>query len=293
MMPESKLSVQTLKMRYFAYNCMEIKLPDGKTLVIDPCIKKEGRYDCGYDSDILEGCDYVLVNHSHMDHVASLGEVYERFQPTVLAHGATVWDLATYFDIPYIKMVPFTSGDCFDYGCFQVQILPGRHNPGAMFMVKPSEKTDEAIADRLAPKSLGGLAERLNQMGTIFNSNFLITLSNNVRIALFAGNPGMIAPEDANLWKQIRADIVLAHRALTSYENWAERMANVLAVTGARILIPIHIDNKFLEKEDPRHYVGCINEVCEKKGIMGRAIILERAKWYQFSTCVEPEVTKD
>lgn len=292
MTPKHKLSIQALKLRYFAYNCIEIKLPEGKTLVIDPCLKKEGRYACGYDSNVLEGCDYVLINHAHMDHVASLGDVYERFHPVVLAHAATVWDLATYFDIPYIKMVPFTSGDIFDYGCFQVQVLPGQHNPAAMFMVRPSGRIDETANNKFVTRHLNGLegaALQLEHMGSMFNNNFLITLSNNMRIALFAGNPGMVAPEDANLWKQIRPDIILAHRALTSYENWAERMANVLAITGARVLIPIHIDDNFIKNEDLRHYVSCINEICEKNGILGRAIIPERAQWYRFSTCVELE----
>ena len=43
-----KLEIPALKLRYFAFNCFEIKLPDGKTLVIDPCLKKEGKFSCGY-----------------------------------------------------------------------------------------------------------------------------------------------------------------------------------------------------------------------------------------------------
>ena len=64
---QKALSVSSVKLRYFAYNCLEIKLPDGKTLVIDPCLNKTGAYSCGYDVDDLEGCDYVLVNHSRID----------------------------------------------------------------------------------------------------------------------------------------------------------------------------------------------------------------------------------
>ena len=33
--------------------CFELKLPTGKTLVIDPCIEKEGKFSCGYDVDDL------------------------------------------------------------------------------------------------------------------------------------------------------------------------------------------------------------------------------------------------
>lgn len=289
---QKALSVGAVKIRYFAYNCLEIRLPDGKTLVIDPCIVNEGLYRCGYEDSVLEGCDYVLINHTHMDHIASLGRVYDRFRPLIMAHEMVVWDLANYFDIPYIKMIPFTAGSVFDYGSFRVEVLRARHNPSAMFMVRPSGKVDEFANDKFIAAHLGGLDEdgrRISNMGTIFNNNFLITLPNNLRIALFAGNPGMIEPEDANMWKDLHPDIVFAHRALTSYENWDGRMANILAVTGARVMVPIHIEDGFLSKQDPHQYVAAINAACEKKGIFGRALYMERASWYQFSTLVEKQ----
>ncbi len=91
---ENNLSIPVFKVRYFAFNCLEMKLPGGKTLVIDPCLEKEGRYSCGYDEQDLEGCDYVFVNHTHGDHVKTLGKVYDRFQPLVMAHAAVAFELA-------------------------------------------------------------------------------------------------------------------------------------------------------------------------------------------------------
>lgn len=281
------LSVDTLRFRYFAYNCLEIRTPDGKYILIDPCLKKEGRYACGYDVQTLEGCDYVFINHSHMDHVASLGEVYDRFRPAVFAHGETVFELAQLFDIPYIKMVPFEEGAFFDLDSFSVRVLPGRHNPAAMFMVRPSGRIDETANDKFVKEHLSGLNERetvLENKGSVFNSNFLITLRNNFKIGFFAGNPGMIDPADRNLWEGLKPDIVFAHRAPVKYENWAGRMANILDVTGARILFPIHIDDAFLANTDPRAYADAINSVCRERKIEGRALIPERGKWYSIVT---------
>ena len=79
------LSVSSLKVRYFAFNALEIKMPDGKTLVVDPCLEKEGHFSCGYDVDDLEGCDYVFLNHSHGDHAASLGKLYDKYHPLIMA----------------------------------------------------------------------------------------------------------------------------------------------------------------------------------------------------------------
>ena len=274
-----------VQVRYFAYNCLEIKLPGGKTLMIDPCVRKTGPYSCGYGEEIVEGCDYVLINHAHRDHTLSLGELYNRFHPLIMAHEATVFELASYYDIPYMKMVPFTSGDEFDYDAFKVRVLRARHNPAQMFMVRPSGYVDETANDKFVNGHMKDLSEREKQienMGSSFNSNFLITLPNNLKLGLFAGNPGMIEPEDKNLWRGLEPDILFAHRAPVSYENWAERMANNLAVSGARIMVPIHIEDNFLKTIDPEDYVGQINRVCEQKGILGRAMYMERAQWYQF-----------
>lgn len=292
---ENGLCVQDVRIRYFAYNCLEIKLPDGKTLVIDPCLRKDGRYACGYGPDVLEGCDYVLINHTHLDHVASLGDVYDRFHPIVMAHAATVMELAEFYDIPYIKMVPFTDGDVFDYGSFRVEILRARHNPAKMFMVRPSGRVDETAEDRLVNGALQEWNERekrLFHLGSAFNSNFLLTLPNNLRLGLFAGNPGMAEPEDRNLWRGLHPDILFAHRAPVRYENWAERMAENLAVTGARLMIPIHLEDAFLKTIDPQDYAAQINRVCDQRGIAGRAFCMERAKWYDFYTGICPTPDK-
>lgn len=275
---------KTVSIRYFAYNCTEIKLPDGKTIVIDPCLKKDGRYACGYDVDALEGCDYILINHTHMDHIASLGKVYDKFHSLIMTHGETAYELANYFDIPFIKIVPFYNGDIFNYGSFKVKIIKARHNPAKMFMARPSGRVDETANDSFIKNHLSGLNDEetyLENMGSIFNSNFLITLQNGIKIALFTGNPGMIEPDDESMWKDIHPDIILAHRAPTSYENWAGRMANILEITGAKIMVPIHIDNKFLETENPECYVDEINKICRQKAISGKAVFMVRAKWYK------------
>ena len=90
------LSVSSLKVRYFAFNALEIKMPDGKTLVVDPCLEKEGHFSCGYDVDDLEGCDYVFLNHSHGDHAASLGKLYDKYHPLIMAHAVTALILPDY-----------------------------------------------------------------------------------------------------------------------------------------------------------------------------------------------------
>jgi len=291
----TNLSVTTLKARYFAFNALELKLPDGKTLVVDPCIEKEGHFGCGYDVNDLEGCDYVFLNHAHGDHAASLGKVYDRFHPLIMANAATTFYLAKVYDIPYIRFIPYSNGDEYDFDSFKLKVLPGRHNnlvPGN-FMVRPSGRVDELCGTpRMRKMEFASEMEKdLGDMGTMYGNNFLMTTANNLRVGFYAGNAGMGDAHERNAWKNLRPDIVFAHRAKFTTGNFsssesAKLMADVLEITGARILIPIHIEDAYSGKYDPEEYVNAVNQACEERGIVGRMMFMERGQWYEFSTGV-------
>ena len=279
------MEVSAVKLRYFAFNCFEMKLPDGKTLVIDPCLRKEGKFSCGYDEMKLEACDYVYVNHTHEDHVATLGKVYERFSPLILAHERVAFDLAELYDIPYRDIYPYATGVTYHLGSFQIQIIPGRHNDiGRIYPSGRTVSTDSPYAVQSGKPDFGeGLAKKLGNMGTMYNYNFLLTLPNNLRIGFIAGTPGMEAWEE-ELWKQMKCDIVMAQRARWGYPNWAEKMAHILEVTNARILLPLHIEDSYKDIYDPEEYAAEVNKLCRDKGLHGRMMFLQRARWYEIYT---------
>lgn len=280
-----KLEIPDVRLRYFAFNCFELKLPGGKTLVIDPCLEKGGKFSCGYDESDLEACDYIYVNHTHIDHVATLGKVYDRFEPLILAHERVAFDLAELYDIPYRQIYPYESGQVYDFGDFKIQIIPGRHND--IGKQRPSGRQDtsnSAYAIKMPELTFhSDLEKRLFHMGTMYNYNFLLTLPNNLSIGFIAGSPGM-SLEDEKIWKQLCPDIVMAQRARYGYPDYAEQMAHVLEVTGARILLPLHIEDSYKDIYDPEEYADAVNAVCEKRGLYGRLMFLQRAKWYELST---------
>ncbi len=63
-------------------------------------------------------------------------------------------------------------------------------------------------------------------------------------------------------------------------------MADLLEITGARILVPIHIEDAYSGKYDPNEYVSNVNRVCQERGLLGRMLFMERGQWYEFSTSV-------
>ena len=67
-------------------------------------------------------------------------------------------------------------------------------------------------------------------------------------------------PQEKNLWTRLRPDVIFAHRAKFTTGNLSasqsvQKMADVLEITGARILIPIHIEDAYSGKYDPTEYV--------------------------------------
>lgn len=285
---EKSLNVPALKLRYFAFNCFEIKFPSGKTLVIDPCLEKEGRFSCGYDENDLEGCDIVYVNHSHGDHVATLGKVYDRFKPLVFANAVTAYDLCVQYDIPFIQTLPYVSGDTFDFGDFRLDIFHARH--ALNNMRRPSGRQDDFVnvffkPGAHPPVEQTELEEKLGNMGTLYNNNFVMTTAQNLQIGFFAGNPGLTAPEDRNMWKNIHPDIVFAHRAKYTVD-YANMMADVLELTGARIMIPMHIEDAYSGAYDAAEYTANVNKECARRGLVGRMMFLERGQWYEFNSCI-------
>jgi len=280
-----RLEIPALKLRYFAYNCFEIKLPGGKTLVIDPCLETEGDFVCGYTEQDLEACDYVYVNHTHSDHVATLGKVYDRFEPMILAHAEVCWDLAEYFDIPYCQFFPFECGRSYDFGDFAIEIVPGLHNK--IGKLRPSGKIDGAnalyVVKGMQTEFDNPLERKLQHMGTLFNYNFLLTLPNNLRIGFIAGAPGM-QTLDETIWSKLRPDVVMVQRARWGYPNWKEQMVHTLEVTGARLMLPLHIEDSYSGTYDPERYAQEVNRLCAEKGVYGRMMFLQRAKWYKIKT---------
>ena len=156
-----------------------------------------------------------------------------------------------------------------------------------MLPLRPSGRKDA-----LCPEKLGfvlkyddPLKQEAADLGTMFGSNFLLTTRNNVRLGLYAGNPGMAEPQDRNAWKSRQPDIIFAHREKFT-NDYAEKMADILEITGARILVPIHIEDAYSGRYDPAEYVANVNRACERRGLLGRMLFMERGQWYEFSTGV-------
>ncbi len=262
------------KIRWFIENCCEIKLSNGKTIVIDPMLVKsvdenssmwERDFCSGFGVDDLEGCDYVLLTHVHGDHITSLKAVWEKFHPTILVNGYSAYALAKDLDIAPGAFIPAADGVEYQLPDMKVQWITGRHTvPVSMIPYSEWKFSDESEVQK-----------ELGIMGSLYNSNFVITLPNNFRIAM---DNGLYEPELSQLAKY-RPNLILKHKE-RGLEKHVNNFVDEAKRTGAQYLLslchqsmPEGIDNA----------ERATNERLAELGIPAQMINPEPGKWYTVS----------
>lgn len=266
-----------LKFRWFTCNCTEIKLPNGKTILIDPFLPPDSEAQwqkmgmaCGYSVADLEGADYVIINHSHGDHIEQLGEVYERFHPRVLCHTSTAMSISQAFHVAERDIFPFSSHDTYQFGDFTLETSEGRHNQ------TPKWLTFDHVTDVTS-------MDYINMMGSLFNTNFVITTNDGLRLAFSAGEWDNVCRDR---WRNMHPNVLFRHR--TNWQMAPREMAEVIAEIGTQICVPWHHNNAYDPSFDYdfNAFTAKVNEELAAMGSICRFINPERGKWYQVTLAV-------
>ena len=270
-----KANTNLLRFRWFTCNCMQFELSNGKTIVLDPFLPSSDAegwhfadHYCGYLPEDLGRVDYVLINHTHGDHVGSLPEVYDLFRPRILCHSACAEALSMDLDIPQTSFFPFDGNGFYQFGDFGLQTIPARHNGTA----RPSERPSVTEEGRFA---------KLNRLGTLFNTNFVIETANHIRVGICAG---VLRPNEAekNSWEGMRCNIFIRQLGGYMIRNDPEGLASEFMQTGASLLLPLH-QERFYEGKlsgDLNEMTEKVNEILTAKGYAGCMLNPERGKWY-------------
>lgn len=269
-----KENVSLVSIRWFIENCMEIKLANGKTIVVDPMIIRDAgetdneiakSYVTGYSADDLEGCDYIILTHIHGDHIGALKQVHERFpNAPVLVNGWSAWPLAKYLDMPLGAFIPMTDGCEYDFDGFKIKWLQGRHTP-AVGAMTPSQF------------AVGGseTEQWVNRLGTIYNSNFILFLENSMTLAM---DGGRYEPNLSRL-DLYKPNIVFCH-SMKDLNATAETFCDALTRSGAQYLFPLCAQ---IQGEGTETAIRLTNEKLQAAGYPGRALNPKCGKWIDFS----------
>ncbi len=287
-MKDLLMQAESVSFRWINCQCFEIKLPNGKTIVTDPCYDYKKNPDApladlfrleGFKTEDLEGCDYVILNHTHGDHIANLGQVIERFSPKVICHSGVAGEIAqVYQDMELTSIYPVDYDGAYYLDGFKMETFHGEHKPQRFTWRRTMAEGDIISQDsRLT---------RLHALGGLFNMNYLLTLDNGFRIAFVGGaSDGMkerlrtLRPNIA-LRNKISNDMDVEHVA----EDWLEFMEQ----SCAQFVVPMHFE--VWENQNPgfsEKTFKLANEMAVKGGLACRILSPKRTKWYRVNMNIE------
>ena len=273
-----------LKLRWINGQCFEFKLSNGKTLLTDPWYsldypehKLAKACPPGFSVDDLEGADYIFINHTHVDHLYNLQEVYNRFHSTVIVNAAVAMDLAEAFDIDITSIYPVGYDGTYYFDGFKMEICHGTHHAQPYTLQQYYERN---VAD--------ARRKRISAMGGLFNTNFQLATDEGLRVAFIGGNDdGMIERFNQNG----RPNVVLRNKMHRSehMENVAEAWADFLIRARVPLFIPMHYEQWVSgHPVFTQQVFRDINQIMAEKGLIGRVAALERGKWYSIDLGINP-----
>jgi L-ascorbate metabolism protein UlaG (beta-lactamase superfamily) len=274
--------------RWLGTACFEVRLADGKTIIIDPYLNDSLSAPIG--SDEIEGCDFIFLTHGHYDHVLDVGPLVERFNARVFCSREVCQSLIQWQNINPGSFQPVTAGDRVEEKGFTTEVVPGVHVDffaeykrltGNDLVLGPGEDLKTAVQKALQA-SLGSvlLPDRFETWMARYPGgeqlNFVFDLEGGDRIYMAGSYPD---PSLIKVSEKTRASVmllqVLPGKTLRGLE---ERTARFALASGAKIVVPQHHDPLFMgaEKADLREIERILSQ--HEVNLME----FTPGKWYRF-----------
>lgn len=276
-------SSKGLRFRWINGQCFEFRFPNGKTLLTDPWYTKgETKYArrCpeNFTTENVKGADYVFISHGHFDHTADLQDVLDKFHPTLITHTGIAMELAKSFRFPLTSLYPVDFNGRYYFDGFTLDTYHGTHHH--------LRYDYQGTLDWFSGMSETCGSLDLNAMGAFFNTNFIITTDQGLRIAFLGGNDdGMI-----ERMKQIgKPNVVIRNKLAGSdaKEGQKEMFADWFAGADVQLLIPMH--HEAWLTDDPAYaedMFSYMNQTMEEKNMVGRVAPMKRGRWYDLCLAV-------
>ena len=270
-----------LRFRWINCQNFEIQLPNGKRILTDPYVHDALPGHCEphktpFTADDYEGADYVIIQHTHFDHDFSSGDVYNRFGSKFIVHESVAYDFGLCFDIPYTNIYTYATETKMNFGDFTLETFKGFHSVNRWISGRPSETEDGGILHF----GVGG-HERLERLGTLFNSSYVVTTRENLRIGFLAGEQMQdVLPRV----EQLRPNVLLVQ-----FSGDVQNAVEWIMQSGAALTIPMHHETALFRGMDVEAKVSEVNRILEKRGCSGRMLYPQRYRWYSYGCFAELE----
>ena len=205
--------------------------------------------------------------------MSNLEELVNRFHPTVICHSAVAAEIAAVCEDMYLTdLYPVDYNGTYYLDGFRLDTFHGTHK-AQRFTWKSSMAAPDGISQSEKLK-------RLHTLGSPFNMNFILNLSNGFSLAFVGGN-------DDGMEEQVRK-----FRPNVALRNKITNPMDVDAVAGdwlgfmkesySQYVIPMHYE--VWENMNPgfsKQTFDKANEMAVEEGIATRMLWPERTVWYR------------
>ena len=183
----------------------------------------------------LPRADYILVTHSHSDHLMDVPYLAKKTGAIVLGTESTTNVVAAYGS-PRSQLITVRGGEDFDFGSFSVRVIPSLHSA-----LEDKRYFDSRVipVDIKAPLSNNDYHEG----GTLA---YLVRIGGH-EILVFGGM-NFIEKELTGL----RPDVAIIGAAPSRNENHDYAGRLMRAICRPRLVLPTHWDNHEMALDDPR-----------------------------------------
>ncbi len=281
--------IQGLKIRYINYACYEIILPNGKVIVVDPCIdmghKMPGdveRKPLDFKSDDFTGADYILISHTHGDHTMEVGHLAKKFNSKIIVGALSALSLAEEYDLNTDQIYPCFPNEKFVMEDITVEVFRGKHT---------FNRKAPTIGERLSQPMVHEVSKAA-QMAGIYGSmeycDYLITTKENVRLFICGGQPQWFYFTNVDEIVKAKSPNIVIRQSSSKYtpEEYGRHMDQF----GPQLVLPLHQDG--IERSigmSKEEYFGRANQELERIGSQTRILDPEPLKWYNIGMSVTEE----
>lgn len=283
------MTVNGLQIRSFATGCAhEIRLPSGKTIVIDPFFG--AKEEPGHTRGDITGADYILITHTHFDHELAAGYLAKKFGSKVFVGALSVQDFVKFHRIPYDNVFPVFPGQTYTLEDFTLQTWLAKHNPSGG---RAYSETDD-----ICKKETGIEGHQACDMwGSLESMDYLITTPNGVKMMVVSGR--IVWDDLFDECKKIKPNILLRQAGMRKTgedlfgggQVTAKELAEVLVRYKAQLYIPFHYD-VIIWRQGEEWVANYFEEVRQEIRRLdpGADLLYPKPwKWYRIGMSVEEE----
>lgn len=275
------MKTNNIRIRYINYACYEIVLPNGKEIVIDPCIDMSGK-NSDFTRDDFKGADYILVSHTHYDHDMDLPYIAKKFNSKVFVGAMSAIDELRYSDVIFDNIYPVYPGEVYELEDFTLEVFRGKHT----FL--GSQNCMSNREGKRMGQYFGENRNLLDITGSIEYMDYMITTKENTRIFINGGGPNWMFHNNIFTTMKEKCPNIVFRQSSSKYTP--EEFAQTISKFHPQLVFPLHQDGvarktSFTIKE----YVERVNAELLRIGSSAMMINPTPHKWVNVSFSVEEE----